>query len=423
MNIISNSYIELKQYYDNILNKDKASYKTTNDKPTPISCIEDMLSVVPDDVWNRHNLRILDPCCGNGNFHLVIYTLLLSLGHSPDHVLENMLFFNDTNRHRLDHVQQIFSNDTYKLNIYNNDFLTCSFHDKFDIIIANPPYAKFLENGKRASKNHNLIQAFLEKSLSILKPNGFLVFITPDNWMSLADRNMIVKRITSLQIIHLNIHGAKKYFPKVGSSFTWYVVENCPSYKNMNVEGIFKKIHYKTQVPSIQRSYIPLYYNECVHGILSKTVDNDCLPKYRVETSSDLHKYTKRHLIVNEKDDTHIYRLIHTPNQTVYASKSHKYQDGYKVFLSTTDKYNVFIDDCGMTQSIAVIRCCCLLEAEQIKNILQHPLYVFINNICRWGNFNNIRILQKFPIPSNQHDIYASFAILQEEKDIIMKYQ
>ena len=26
----------------------------------------------------------------------------------------------------------------------------------------------------------------------------------------------------------------------------------------------------------------------------------------------------------------------------------------------------------------------------------------FINNICRWGNFNNIRILQKFPKPSQE---------------------
>jgi type I restriction-modification system DNA methylase subunit len=38
--------------------------------------------------------------------------------------------------------------------------------DKVDIIVANPPYAKMLENGKRASKNHNLIKDFIEKALS-----------------------------------------------------------------------------------------------------------------------------------------------------------------------------------------------------------------------------------------------------------------
>ena len=35
-----------------------------------------------------------------------------------------------------------------------------------------------LPNGKRASKNHNLIKPFLEKSLKLLKPNGYIVVAT-----------------------------------------------------------------------------------------------------------------------------------------------------------------------------------------------------------------------------------------------------
>jgi hypothetical protein len=108
--------------------------------------------------------------------------------------------------------------------------------------------------------------------------------------------------------------------------------------------------------------------------------------------------------------------LIHTPKQTVYASRPHKFQEGYKVFISTTDKYKVFVDECGMTQSIVFIRCDTKVQAETYKNILEHPLYVFLNNICRWGNFNNIRILQSFPIPQLPvGDIYEYFNITPEE--------
>lgn len=423
MNITDNSYTELKHYFDNVINKDRTTYKSSNDEPTPISCIEEMLSYVPDEVWYRSDLKVLDPCCGNGNFYLVIYTLLMSLGFSPENILNEALYFNDTNEHRLRNVHRIFCGDSYNLNISNKDFLTTPPNVKFDIIVANPPYAKFLDNGKRASKNHNLIQLFLEKSLEILKPNGYLVFITPDNWMSCADRNVIVKKLTSLQLIHLNIHGAKKFFPRVGSSFTWYIVENCPFYKDVVVQGVYKKEQYLTRVPSISRSYIPLLYNRIVFSILAKTIDNNNLQRFLVETSSDLHKYTKRHLIADKRDDVHVHRLIHTPHQTVYASKPHKYQHGYKVFLSTTDKYNVFIDDCGMTQSIAFIRCVSYDDAQKTKDILMHPLYVFINNICRWGNFNNVRILQRFPIPSNSLDIYRSFDISPDEQNMIMKHQ
>jgi hypothetical protein len=153
---------------------------------------------------------------------------------------------------------------------------------------------------------------------------------------------------------------------------------------------------------------------------LSKTIDNAGLPKFNVQTSSDLHKYTKAELIRDVETDVYKYRLIHTPSQTVYASRPHKYQEGFKVFISTTDKYGVFVDNCGMTQSIAFILCDNEEKAKQYVAILQHPLYVFINNICRWGNFNNIRILQHFPIPNitysgNPAEIYDWFKITDEE--------
>ena len=77
-----------------------------------------------------------------------------------------------------------------------------------------------------------------------------------------------------------------------------------------------------------------------------------------------------------------------------------------------------------MTQSIVFILCANEEEAKKYVQILQHPLYVFINNICRWGNFNNIRILQSFPLPDieytgDQQKIYDYFNITEEEANYI----
>jgi hypothetical protein len=234
----------------------------------------------------------------------------------------------------------------------------------------------------------------------------------------------LISTITSLQIIHLDIHSAKKYFKKIGSSFTWYIIQNCPFYKDINVTGIWKKNEYSSPVASMTRRYIPLLYNQTVQNILSKTVDNTNLTKFDVKTSSDLHKYTKSSLISPDKNDTFKYKLIHTPSQTVYASRPHKFQDGYKVFISTTDKYKVFVDNCGMTQSIVFILCPSKKLAHYYMTILNHPLYVFINNICRWGNFNNIRILQSFPIPdvSSIDNIYNYFNITPDEITYIQNH-
>jgi len=424
--IESSSFDELKNYYDKHLNMDKSTYKNSNDEPTPIDCISEMISKIPIELWSREQLSILDPCCGNGNFSIPILFELLKY-HSREKILEEIMEFNDTNESRLENVRKVFCKDKYALRVSSNDFIEYNNEKKYDLIVANPPYAKFLENGKRASKNHNLIKDFIEKALSQLKEGGYLLFITPDNWMSYADRNILIKTLTDLQIIHLDIHSAKKYFKKIGSSFTWYVIENKPYYKNMNVSGIWKKKEYISSVESGQRRYIPLLYNEMVRNILSKTVDNIDLKKFEVKTSSDLHKYTKKDFINENENEVYKYKLIHTPSQTVYASRPHKYQEGYKVFISTTDKYKVFIDECGMTQSIVFILCSNKKEAEKYQEILEHPLYVFINNICRWGNFNNIRILQSFPIPDIDYDgdhmkIFNYFKITEEEINFMKEY-
>jgi methylase of polypeptide subunit release factors len=420
--IDSSSFDELQKYYNEVLNVDKSTYKSSNDEPTPIDCVCEMIDKIPMELWQKDDLAILDPCCGNGNFSIPILFELLK-HHDKTRILENILEFNDINESRLENVRKIFCSDKYNLQITNHDYINHTTDKKYDLIVANPPYAKLLENGKRASKNHNLIKDFIEKALSQLKPNGYLLFITPDNWMSYADRNVLIEIITSLQIIHLDIHSAKKYFKKIGSSFTWYIVQNCPFYKNINVSGIWKKQEYTSSVVSKPRKYIPLLYNQTVQNILTKTVDNPAHPKFEIKTSSDLHRYTKAEFIRDEKTDVFKYKLIHTPSQTVYASRPHKFQEGYKVFISTTDKYGVFIDNCGMTQSIVFILCANEAEAKKYLQILQHPLYVFINNICRWGNFNNIRILQNFPIPTGDYEeIYNYFNITGEEIEYITNH-
>ena len=414
---------DLFRYYNQVLNHDDTK-RSQNDICTPIECIQEMLDKLPPSIWQQRGIAALDPCCGAGNFHAAIYWRLIEAGANQDEALKS-LHFNDLNQDRINHVKSIYKTcEGAGGSITCQDFLDPDYTPKVepDLIVANPPYAKLMKSGERASKNHNMIAAFVEKSLNLVKPGGFLVFITPDNWMSFADRNHLIGQLTELQIHHLDIHSAKRHFPKVGSSFTWYVIQKCPAYKDITVSGIWKSKPYCGQVRSQERRFIPLLYDSTVQSIVEKTLDLPITePRFQVQTSSDLHRYTKAEWIRDQKSTTHPYRLIHTPKQTAWASRPHKYQSGYKVFISLTDRYQVFIDhDCGMTQSIAFITCDDRpKDAEIIKGILDHPLYVFLNNICRWGNFNNVRILQNFPIPRDPQDIYGSFGINEEEQQYI----
>jgi methylase of polypeptide subunit release factors len=419
MNILKHTQIELKNYYNSVLNKDQNLVKTSNDEPTPIECVEEMVSKIPNEFFENATLKILDPCCGCGNFFLIILQKLQQF-HEMKHILENMLCFNDLNEDRLNVVRKVFCIDKFDLNISNKNFLEFDEDFHYDLIVANPPYARLMENGKRASKNHNLIGAFLEKTFKILKPKGLALYITPDNWMSL-NKNKLIKDITSKQILHLDIHTSKKYFPKIGSSFTYYLIENVDFHKDIKIRGIYKKIEYESNVKSEIRDFIPLFYNKEVQSILAKTLDLNN-KKFDILTSSDLHKTTKKELISKEKTDEFCYKLIHTPSQTVYSKKPHKHQNGFKVFLGLTSYYTIFVDECGMTQSVAYIRCETKEISENLCKVLKHPLYKFLNNICRYGNFNNIRVLQRFPFHDDYETVYEKFGLCKKEIENITKF-
>jgi adenine-specific DNA-methyltransferase len=442
LNINSNSYDELKTYYDTILNSTLLQNGNVNDVPTPIGCIEEILQHIPSNVWADANLSFFDPCCGNGNWHLVAWHFICkAMPGTPNNSITKRFYFNDINPGYLATVADIFAipKGMENSNMSCTDFLTCftqhtHAHSKYDIVMANPPYAQLMKNGKRSAKNHNLIGAFVEKSLHHVKENGFLIFLVPDSWMSLSDRNTKYVELLTTQcaFFHLNIHRARKWFPKIGSTFTWFIVQKKPATTLFTpplcvVEGTHMGLTFSSKTPVAARQYLPLVITSEVMSILQKTLECSDYSRFDIQTSSDLHKHTKRHLLSDVHcEHSHPHRVIHTFNKTVYSSKAHKFQDGYKVFISLTNNYETLVDDCGMTQSVAFIRCADLPDANRKKRMLDHELYVFLNNICRWGNFNNIRIIQKFPMPpppiNSCDELYDYFGITDIEQQFIRTF-
>lgn len=121
--IDNSSFNEIKKYYDEKLNLDKSTYKSSNDEPTPIDCIIEMISKIPEELWKRKELKILDPCCGNGNFSIPIIFELLKY-YEKKTILENILEFNDINKLRLENVRNVLCGEKYNLQISNHDFIT-----------------------------------------------------------------------------------------------------------------------------------------------------------------------------------------------------------------------------------------------------------------------------------------------------------
>jgi SAM-dependent methyltransferase len=366
-----------------------------------MGCVKEMIDAIPEEFWNRESIKILDPCAGNGNYpaYLALKTSL------------NNIYCNEISPIRYANLYNYFENT--EIHLMSQDFFSFPDNEEYDLIIANPPYAKFTAQGTRAAKNHTLSREFLQKAVKMVKENGYLVFILPDNWMSYADRNNLPELLSQYKILTLNIGEAKKWFPGVGSSFTYFVIQKTPN------DGSETKIISSTGITyapiDVGVPCIPLKYNAIIRNLFKKVVFNDG-EKYKVQTSSNLHRTTKKELLSAERDDAHPYRVIHTPNQTVWSERPHIYQDGWKVFLPTTTYFHPYVDnDCGMTQSIAFILCDSKEEAERICKEISNPLYKTIVDLTRYGNFNNQRILQHLSLLTN-------VSLTEEEENFVNTY-
>ena len=391
-------YEEIKNHFD-ILNQDQSHFNSSNDICTPMDCVKEMVDAIPEELWKRESIKILDPCAGNGNFPAYLITKTS---------LDN-IWMNELNEKRIKNLLRYFGKD---IHITIRDFLTFPETQKYDLIIANPPFAQFTQEGKRAAKNHSLSRQFVEKAYDLVADNGYLVFILPDNWMSYADRNDLPRKLSQYQFIELNLGQCKSYFPGVGSSFTWFVWKKEKTNNPTLIHNGYKINDTQSVLLPKEANYIPLYCHPLVQSIFNKVV-NSTQDKYLVQTSSNLHKYTKAALLNNEKTQEYCYEIVHTPSQIIWSKQPHIYQDGWKTYLPTTTYFNPFIkNNCGMTQSIAFIRHDSYEEAFQTCEELKNNVYSLVISLTRYGNFNNQRILQNLTK-------YSLLDLTLEEKEFI----
>ena len=217
---------------------------------TPMILVNEMLDKLPKEVWKNSSLKWLDPATGMGNFPIAVYLRLMETlkevivneKERKKHILENMLYMSELNKKNVLICKQIFDiNNEYKLNIYEGDSLNVDYNKEFkvkqfNIIVGNPPY-----QDSNATGDNKLYLDFTKKSLDILINNGLLLFITPRNileYLLLVEKNR--KYIDDFyQLKYLAIETSNKHFPKVGSTFTYFLIEKKIYYEKTIIEYMY----------------------------------------------------------------------------------------------------------------------------------------------------------------------------------------
>lgn len=183
------------------------------------------------ELYDKENITILDPACGAGNF-------LLSANKYID---QYKLYGVDIDDNAIKLCRSQLPNANIKCGNsiigfdWENEFKSILDEGGFDIIIGNPPYIraggftklkKYLSNNYQAYHgNADIYVYFIERALSLLKPNGLLFFITSNKWLlsqyGYPLRKLLLKHITIIEIYKsLN----RRYFPNVNVDLMMFLL-------------------------------------------------------------------------------------------------------------------------------------------------------------------------------------------------------
>ena len=206
--------VDLNTYkYHAFSNKEnKINYGEIN---TPFSLINQMLDMMPVDIFKNKELKWLDPGCGYGYFSIILFKRLFSglsdvivdKEERKQYIIKNMIWMIEINHEHIKNLKHIFGEHA---NIINHDFIDYNFSLQFDVILGNPPYNC---NGQKKVPTNNALSKkddgytawfyFVRKSMSILKTNGYLLFIIPSIWMK-PDKAKIYDYMLQFKILKLH---------------------------------------------------------------------------------------------------------------------------------------------------------------------------------------------------------------------------
>jgi hypothetical protein len=293
--------------------------------------------------------------------------------------------------------------------------------EKFDIIIGNPP---FQGNGRK-KPYINIIY----KCINTLHNKGYLLFVTPKMSIGFLLGSEVsqvkIKKFYNILFINTSNDIKYKYFNKIGSDFTYFLVQN-DEYKD-NTHIIYD---------DNMENDITLNFNSILttdNTRLYKDIFMKLLKINENQWGRSAARIEKN--LVDKEDTSHpnkiIYKMKTDPKNDEYkwTSESHKDMNKYKVFYPTLgdryiiDKYHNLFPG---TSFVPYILCNSLNECNNIVKLGNSHLFKFLKNAFKSQRssvdyiWRNLIKPSSFDIPINtDDDIYKYFNLTKDDIKII----
>jgi hypothetical protein len=301
---------------------------------------------------------------------------------------------------------------------------------KFDCLLTNPPY----QDSSHSEKKNTLWRKWIKFNDQLVKDNGVFSLVIPSSWMGsspvlkenfLHSENKQVK----YNITHINRDECKKHFAGIGSTFSYFVMENSKYQGNTSI--ISKNINGEIEVENglnLNNSIVDVFPRDLTDiglSIIDKTLNNN-LQKLGIINNTYNHS-VHRAKWRNEQIDEFIYPIQNTPSKLYWYNYPHIHQGLLKLLIPTTTYFrNQLVSVNGVTQSF----CYYLIDENQDSNIvsnnINNKLFDYLNECFRYANWNSVNLLRKLPnlpldVFLNDNEIYEYFNLTEDEINHINK--
>lgn len=400
------------------ISRQKMSVYLGEDSSTPLELAQEMISRIPLEILKDSERRFLDPCAGTGTFLIALFHELKKY-HKEDHILSSMLHACEVDKFKL----RILKNLGVR-NIYEESFLEKEFDMKFDVVIGNPPFQELDKNGRsKSNSGNNLYSKFIDKGLTFLTEKGYLSFISPTAWASYDAK--IGEPFRRNQVLYLNLNECKKYFKGVGSTFSWYVIQNTEPTAKTDIVSEFKGKVFKGKVRLFDGyPFVPHGLDDICLSILDKVYKSK-FDRYSYIRDSKLH--SQKVNITKEESEYPAFHFSHSngfyteiPHPTLYGVAKLMVGPGrlgLKGEFGYLDMEGIFSPTQNSINTVVVTE----EEGKSKLIFLRSKLVQFLLRLVENGSYWEKKMLLNLPYVqcTSEKELYSKLHLTEEEINLI----
>ena len=292
---------------------------------------------------------------------------------------------------------------------------------KFDNIVGNPP---FQDSNKTEKGGTTLWSVFVRSAINdMVKDGGFVAMVSPNAWLGFGKTGKPMKPY-QLHTVYTDI---AKHFPGVGSTFTAWVLEKTPVYKETDFpdEGVKLDIRKYDTLP-VGR---PLKGLPVIEKVMEKGLP---LLDPKIEKQFKGGWSAKQKTFINgcdaklEKDKTYKYKVFHTNSLNYFVKEQPTDYNAPKIITSVTSPTpKLYTDPIGCANGD--LRCYITVkdqeEGEQILSYLNSKLYRFVwrrPGMISWTSLAVPRLENKI---WTDEELYKYFDLTEDEIKLVENYK